>query len=241
MSSSSPSSSSGRIAEAGSPVASSSAALIIDSQGGQHSAGKRNHDSAFASAPDSQVRDNRPRLETKSKGEHIDRSANIKKGKDRWRPHRITEDYVNFVGDMMYPKTVYPAYGYEPTKGRFPFERITTLGYLLNPMRRPSVAEKWSPYEVSVFEASMTLFGKNFHQVAKMVRLHSLSLLAPSHNNATHSHYITVPSLKTTLQVRSKNTKEVIEFYYFWKKTSHYKQWKKVYVRDDRDDPEVLE
>jgi hypothetical protein len=35
--------------------------------------------------------------------------------------------------------------------------------------------------------------------------------------------------------INGKTTKEIIEFYYFWKKTSHYKDWKKIYVVDDRD------
>jgi hypothetical protein len=38
-------------------------------------------------------------------------------------------------------------------------------------------------------------------------------------------------------QVPAKTTKEVIEFYYEWKKTSHYKHWKKSYVMDERDLP----
>jgi hypothetical protein len=29
--------------------------------------------------------------------------------------------------------------------------------------------------------------------------------------------------------------KEIIEFYYDWKKTEHYLQWKKVYIPDDRE------
>jgi hypothetical protein len=29
----------------------------------------------------------------------------------------------------------------------------------------------------------------------------------------------------------------VIELYYCWKKTAHYKQWKASYVPDDRDHP----
>ena len=36
-------------------------------------------------------------------------------------------------------------------------------------------------------------------------------------------------------QVNTKTANEVIEFYYMWKQTSHYKYWKKVYV------PEQLE
>jgi len=33
--------------------------------------------------------------------------------------------------------------------------------------------------------------------------------------------------------VKSKTVKEIIEFYYDWKKSSHYKEWKKTYIRDD--------
>ena len=33
--------------------------------------------------------------------------------------------------------------------------------------------------------------------------------------------------------VQSKNTKDIVEFYYVWKKTSHYKMWKKHYDMDE--------
>ena len=42
-------------------------------------------------------------------------------------------------------------------------------------------------------------------------------------------------------QIKTKSTKEVIEFYYAWKKTNHYKQWKRTYTPDERDDPEAAE
>jgi len=34
--------------------------------------------------------------------------------------------------------------------------------------------------------------------------------------------------------VKTKTTKEVVEFYYIWKKTSHYDMWKSVYESDPR-------
>jgi hypothetical protein len=40
--------------------------------------------------------------------------------------------------------------------------------------------------------------------------------------------------------VKTKTVKEVIEFYYEWKKTGHYKQWKKQYIPDIRDEPASL-
>jgi len=121
----------------------------------------------------------------------------------------MTEDYVNLVSDLMYPRVAYGPFGYAPQEGRFPVERVTTLGYLLNPMRKVHVAEKWSPFEVSVFEASITLYGKNFNQISK--------------------------------HVKTKSVKEVIEFYYFWKKTSHYRQYKKTLLQDSRDFPQSIE
>ncbi len=35
--------------------------------------------------------------------------------------------------------------------------------------------------------------------------------------------------------VGTKTVKEVIEFYYDWKKTAHYVLWKKQYYPDERD------
>lgn len=165
------------------------------------------------------------------------------KNKERWQVHRMTEDYVNVVGDLMYPKKTYDVYGPDSSSATsssssssgstnnsssssgsgvkdtstenkvgcsgIPLSRVNTLGYLTNPLRRRHAIEMWSPYEVAVFEACMTVYGKMFHKIQK--------------------------------QLITKSTKEIIEFYYFWKKTSHYKQWKKNYVPDIRDTPVVVE
>lgn len=116
----------------------------------------------------------------------------------------MTEDYVNVVGDLMYPKKTYDQFGYIPStasvatssggksgtsaassaaasagsaagalpnsSGGIPLlSRMNTLGYLTNPLRKKNAIEMWSPYEVSVFEACMTLYGKNFHRIQKHV------------------------------------------------------------------------
>ena len=78
---------------------------------------------------------------------------------------------------------------------------------MLCPLRKPSVIENWNPFELSVFEAAITLFGKDFHRIQK--------------------------------HIKTKSCKEIIEFYYIWKKTNHYKQWKKSYIPDDREIPVV--
>jgi len=121
----------------------------------------------------------------------------------RWRAHRITEDYINLSAQMMLPGTHLAPFGYDAPTGQFPVDSITALSILTSPMRRPTVVEKWCPYEIAVFEAALSLVGKHFHKVQKIVK--------------------------------SKNTKEIIEFYYVWKKTAHYKAWKKQYVPPDDD------
>ena len=122
----------------------------------------------------------------------------------RWRTHQMAEDYISLASSITLPPiSKLGPYGYTPTIGQYPIEQVTALGYLTSELRRPTVIEKWNPYEISIFEAALALHGKVFHTISKYVK--------------------------------TKNTKEVIEFYYVWKKTSHGKRWKNSYV------PEILE
>mmetsp|Transcript_12527 Transcript_12527/g.18916 ORF Transcript_12527/g.18916 Transcript_12527/m.18916 type:complete len:185 (-) Transcript_12527:230-784(-) len=116
---------------------------------------------------------------------------------ERWITNCMTDDYVDIVGDIMYPKCSFGSSNVSEEEPKLPFEKLNTLGYLLNPIRHRTVLEKWCPFEVAVFEASICLYGKNFHEIAK--------------------------------KIETKTCKEVIEFYYEWKKTHHYEQWKKTY------------
>jgi len=108
--------------------------------------------------------------------------------------HQIAEDYISLASSITLPPTYLGPFGYSPATGQYPIEQVTALGYLTSPLRRPTVIEKWSPYEIVTFEAAITLHGKLFHKVQKWVK--------------------------------TKSTKEVVEFYYIWKKTSHYQRWK---------------
>ncbi|KAL7555105.1 hypothetical protein ACHAWF_018731 [Thalassiosira exigua] len=121
----------------------------------------------------------------------------------RWRSHRAAEDYVSLASAVVLPPTHLGPFGYSPAAGRYPLERATALGYLTSPLRRPTVVEKWNPYEIATFEAALAVCGKRFHQVRKWVR--------------------------------TKSTKEIVEFYYVWKKTSHGRRWKGSYEEEDDD------
>lgn len=121
--------------------------------------------------------------------------------KERWRVHQMAEDYTSFVGSMMYPATQFQPYGYNPEERQYPIEKISLLGFIKSPLRRPTIIEKWSPYEIAVFEGSMLHYGKEFRNVSR--------------------------------QIGTKTTQEVIDFYYIWKKTAHYKKWKEQYISDE--------
>jgi hypothetical protein len=111
--------------------------------------------------------------------------------------HQMADDYISLASSITLPPTYLGPFGYTPTTGQYPIEQVTALGYLTSSLRRPTVIEKWSPYEIVTFEAAMALHGKIFHQVQKWVK--------------------------------TKSTKEIVEFYYIWKKTSHYRRWKSQY------------
>lgn len=122
--------------------------------------------------------------------------------------HAMAEDYLSLVGDMIYPALYMGApFGYDCCMGQYPIECITTLSLLTSPLRRPTVIEKWSPYEIALFEASLSLVGKKFHLVQKYVK--------------------------------TKNCKDIIEFYYIWKKTAHYKVWKSQFVDPEQEAAEA--
>ncbi|KAL7575023.1 hypothetical protein ACA910_010836 [Epithemia clementina (nom. ined.)] len=80
-----------------------------------------------------------------------------------------------------------------------PGHAISGLGFLkAKQLRRPTIIEKWNPYEISMFQASLAHHGKRFEFVQK--------------------------------EIGTKTVQEIVDFYYVWKKTSHYQEWKKEYL-----------
>lgn len=122
--------------------------------------------------------------------------------------HQMMEDYIDSVSSLMNPGIVLDPYYNDQTTGSRSgststgtMERLTLLGYMESPLRRPSVWERWSPYEVAVFEGFLGLWGKRFCTLAK--------------------------------RLPHKSTKDVVAFYYVWKKTQHYQRWKQTYRPDE--------
>lgn len=79
------------------------------------------------------------------------------------------EDYLRVVEEIMYPTKICTSYGFNPSEGKFAIHSTTSLGFLLSPLRKPTVLEKWNPYEIALFESSISLYGKVFHQIQKVV------------------------------------------------------------------------
>lgn len=67
---------------------------------------------------------------------------------------------MNTCGGILYPRVTVGAFGFKPEEGRFPMERPTTLGMLKTKLRRPTVIEMWSPFQVGLFEAAISVHGK---------------------------------------------------------------------------------
>jgi hypothetical protein len=130
----------------------------------------------------------------------------------------MAQDYIDVaINIMLHPLSKVGPYGYgntvtttttttttTSTTISYPLEHMSTLSYVKNAARRPMVIERFSPYEIAVFEAGIAEYGKDFHRIRQ--------------------------EIGTT-----KSTKDVIEFYYIWKKTSHYQKWKQQYIPDYMD------
>lgn len=52
--------------------------------------------------------------------------------------------------------------------------KFTSLDLLLNPLRSPFPFEKWSPYEIALFECCICKFGKNFEIFEKIIKTKSV-------------------------------------------------------------------
>ncbi|CAJ1966948.1 unnamed protein product [Cylindrotheca closterium] len=133
--------------------------------------------------------------------ESLAHQRSIMENGGRWRTHQMAEDYVGAVAKLMYPGTKFGPYGYNHNMREYPLEYISVLAFIKSPLRRPAVIEKWSPYEVALFEGAMLHYGKEFHLISQ--------------------------------EIKTKTTQEVIDFYYVWKKTAHYKKWKEQFITDE--------
>jgi hypothetical protein len=55
------------------------------------------------------------------------------------------------------------------SSGSFALLRRTTLGTLTSPLRESSILDRWTPFEVALFESTLCLTGKAFAQIAHVL------------------------------------------------------------------------
>jgi hypothetical protein len=85
-------------------------------------------------------------------------------------------------------------FGYSAEVGCYPLERLSMLSLLQHEVRRPTVIEKWSPYEVAKFESALCIHGKVFHKVT-----HSLTTCILSTDSLVILHRACVVHLRTLM------------------------------------------
>ncbi len=47
--------------------------------------------------------------------------------------------------------------------------KMSSLDFLINPLRTPLPFEMWSPYEIALFEACLCKFGRDFELISKII------------------------------------------------------------------------
>lgn len=70
-----------------------------------------------------------------------------------YTPKETTNDRQAILVDSAYDKAIYP-----------------TIDSLISPLRKTSVWETWSPKEIALFESGICAFGKDFHQISKLIQ-----------------------------------------------------------------------
>ncbi|KAJ0400234.1 hypothetical protein P43SY_006198 [Pythium insidiosum] len=113
--------------------------------------------------------------------------------KDFFRSARnlnATTDYCTHTG---FKPSVLSEFSLHRSAGLFPASAATST------LRTESAIDSWTPWEIRVFELAMECYGKQFHDIARVIG--------------------------------TKTCKEVIAFYYLWKKDPYYQvvksRWQK--------------
>jgi hypothetical protein len=75
--------------------------------------------------------------------------------------------YLSFVGNVYYRSSEVGVAGDSPAD--FLIHRRAMLGQLKNPLRQRTVIDRWTPYEVALFESGVCLIGKDFQSIAEMI------------------------------------------------------------------------
>ena len=115
----------------------------------------------------------------------------------------------------------------------YDFYNYPTLHLLLTPLRQQSILDYWTPYEIVLFEAGMYVFPSLTPSFPALV---PLPFFPPP-----HLPFPLLPLARPHLPrrctigknfhmlhklIRTKTPNEIVDFYYAWKRSSHYAIWK---------------
>ena len=77
------------------------------------------------------------------------------------------ESYLDLVKDYYFKEDFKrDEYKDEINESKF---KLSSLDFLLNPLRTPMPFEMWSPYEIALFESCLCKFGRDFELIGKII------------------------------------------------------------------------
>jgi hypothetical protein len=80
--------------------------------------------------------------------------------------NNIVESYIDLVNKIYFSSFLNPLQELE-SKDKF---KMTSLDFLMNPLRQSMPFEMWSPYEVALFQCCICKFGKDFELFTKIIK-----------------------------------------------------------------------
>lgn len=171
----------------------------------------------------------RPREEEERDGQRPQRPPDNQQ--PRWRAHQIAEDYVDLASHMMlYPLSGLGPYGYAVAGERAAGCDGTATTAEQRRQRTPSSSQPSTTAAAYPLQHMSALaFLKSAVRRPAVVETWSPYEIAlfeaaiAEHGKDFH---------RIAREIRSKSTRDVIAFYYIWKKTSHYRRWKQEYTPD---------
>jgi len=81
------------------------------------------------------------------------------------------DNWLQSVGHMYYTqKELHPTPGFVWVNGEYDENSYSTLDQLMSPLRKSVPIDSWSPLEIALFEGTVCRIGKDFGQIARIIK-----------------------------------------------------------------------
>jgi hypothetical protein len=131
----------------------------------------------------------------------------------RWRAHQMAEDYIDLASNLML----------------YPTSQLGPYGYSLPPSSSTSSQQQQQQQQQRYPLQAVSALGYLKGSFRRPTVIEQWSPYEIAVFEAAVGHY-GKDFHAVQKEIGSKSCREVIDFYYIWKKTAHYERWKKTYV-----------